>query len=35
MLTLEFTFGTSVSNIDENAMQDRKDVKKRKLDDLR
>ena len=27
MLTLQFPFGTSVSNIDENAMQDRKDVK--------
>ena len=28
MLTLQFIFDTSVSNIDENAMQDRKDVVK-------
>ena len=28
MLTSQFTFGTTVSNIDENAMQDRKDVVK-------
>ena len=28
MLTSQFTFGTSVSNIDDNAMQDRIDVVK-------
>ena len=28
MLTSQFTFGTTVSNTDENAMQDRKDVAK-------
>ena len=28
MLTSQFTFGTTVSNIDKNAMQDRKDVVK-------